>query len=83
MHKFIENKAHIVLRVISRNITRSEFKHAYSLYRANEKYSLVGTDLFYVCHFVRRDTNTVDPLLIKSVLLAISIEQSEIIKAAA
>jgi len=78
MRKIIKNKAHPVLNIASRNIKKSEFDNAYSLYRANKRYSLVGTDLFTVCHFVKRDANHVDQLLVKSVRLAINIEQTQI-----
>lgn len=83
MRKLIKNKAHPVLSIASRNITKNEFNHAYSLYRANNRYSLVGTDLFTVCHFVKRDANTADPLLIKSLKLKINIEYSQLLDEAA
>ena len=83
MHKAINNKAHPVLNIASRNITKSEFNHAYSLYRANNRYSLVGTDLFTVCHFVKRDASAADPLLIKSLKLKVEIEFSQLLDEAA
>jgi len=67
----------------TRNITKNEFKKSYSLYRKNDRASLVGTDLFPLCSFVFHDGLQVDPLLIKSVSLAINIEYSQLLDEAA
>ena len=78
MRKSIRNNVHPALVLIGRNITKEQFKNAYSLWRAGERAAFVGCDLWYVCNYIQNDIETPDPLLCKSVMLATLIERSEI-----
>jgi len=86
MLKFTENKAHPSLAASARNLTKAAFKQAYQVWRSLDKYDRINfienTSDYRICHFVELDSNSVDPLLVKSVRLAIRIEQSQMMKAA-
>lgn len=85
MRKLIRNSVHPALVLIGRDISKEEFKNAYSLWRSGERAAFVGCDLWYVCNYVAMDIETPDTLLCKNFMLATLIERSEVreLKAAA
>lgn len=82
MRKFIKNKAHPSLALIDRSMTKAKFKESYGAWRAGERIAFIGTDDWHICSFTEKDLIKPDSLIAKSMLLAMRIEQSQMLRAA-
>jgi len=82
MRKFIKNKAHPSLALIDRTMTKAQFKEIWGEWRGSERIKFIGTDAWHICGFIEKDRNKLDPLLIKSLSLAVNIEYSQMLEAA-
>ena len=82
MRTYIKNKAHPSLALIDRSMTKAQFKEAWGEWRGSERIKFIGTDAWHICGFIEKDRNQPDPLIVKSALLAMRIEYSQMDRAA-
>lgn len=78
MRVFIKNKAHPSMALLYRDITKKEWKGIWGIWRRGQCMDLfIGEDSYYICDWVEKDREAIDPLIAKSYALAVRIEQSQ------
>jgi len=85
MRKFFKNSAYPSLALSPRNLTKKEFKQLNQVWRVLDPVGRVNyfnASDYRILRIVELDKDGIDPLLRLSVTLAISIEYSQLMRAA-
>ena len=80
---YVRNSAHPSLTLSQRNLTKTEYKQLNQAWRVLDgidRINYFNNSDYRILRIVELDKNSANPLLLKSVELAVNIEHSEILK---